>query len=205
MEKFVKFVKKYIVNTWLGDLLVNEVRIRRIDERLYDGKMKRQYKQDAVFPTSEMLEEREYFKENRRQILKNLSYLSDDESKECYKQIIKYRCTHKAEQAPRNSGQSYFVEPIIRFSDHEVFIDGGGFVGDTVKEFYRLVHGRYRRIVSFEPDTYNYKMLSKIKYKNFYAVCSALWNSSTTLKFFNNMSVGSKVVNDWGGGWKQYS
>lgn len=200
ISKLKKVIKTFVINTTIGDFLVNEVRIRGIDEKIpiFNGKNKtrKQYAYDVKFPTSEMLEARKYFHENKERISLNLKLLADDESRECYVHAIKYRCTHNKNDAPVFNKQRYFVKGIIELSEDEIFIDGGAFVGDTVRKFCKLSHQKYKRVISFEADKYNYKMLKKLKYKKFYSYNIALWDSKTKLNFFNNMDTGSKVVDE---------
>ena len=49
----------------------------------------------------------------------------------------------------------YFPEDIISLSDNEGFVDGGGFDGDTINEFYLKTQGVFNHIFSFEPDQKN--------------------------------------------------
>jgi FkbM family methyltransferase len=43
----------------------------------------------------------------------------------------------------------------FRFSEQEVYVDGGAFTGDTIAQFVRAVDGRFRHIHSFEPSSEN--------------------------------------------------
>lgn len=38
------------------------------------------------------------------------------------------------------------------FSDQEVFVDCGAYIGDTIEEFIRAVDGKYKKIYAYEPD-----------------------------------------------------
>jgi FkbM family methyltransferase len=45
----------------------------------------------------------------------------------------------------------YFVKDIIQLSSNEVFIDGGGYIGDTTLQFIENTHGNFNKIHVFEP------------------------------------------------------
>ncbi len=54
----------------------------------------------------------------------------------------------------------YFCEALYRPIDSEVYVDCGGFDGDTLKDFYRAAHGRFAKAVVFEPDPKNFAALN---------------------------------------------
>lgn len=195
MNLLIDFAKHVVRKNPIGNFLIREVLIRGWDEKLYVGKVKRQYKKDTENPTAEMLEQREFFKANKERIENCIGYLEDQESRDCYISAIKYRCSHDKKDAPRYTKERYFISSIFGTEfDDEIFVDGGAFVGDTVRQFYRLSKGKYKKIIAFEPDTENFKMLDKLKYPRVIKYNIGLWNLRTELKFFNNGSCGSKVV-----------
>ena len=58
----------------------------------------------------------------------------------------------------------YFVQDIIGVSDGEVFIDGGGYTGDTVQQFIdtaKRAGANFKRIIVFEPDETNCALIRK--------------------------------------------
>ena len=58
----------------------------------------------------------------------------------------------------------YFPDGIITLNNHEKFVDGGGFNGDTVREFVRRSDNKFDHIFSFEPDKKNYiDLLEEVK------------------------------------------
>lgn len=82
----------------------------------------------------------------------------------------------------------------LRFSDDEVYVDGGAFTGDTIGQFIRAVGGKFRRIHSFEPSSDNNraiaKMLSRLQDEYLWPLRpkvtlheKGLWGSETTLLF----------------------
>ena len=55
----------------------------------------------------------------------------------------------------------YFPSDLIQISHHEVFLDAGGYVGDTIESFLKHAGERFARIYSFEPDRKNFQRLSQ--------------------------------------------
>lgn len=85
--------------------------------------------------------------------------LSDKVSKEVFENIIQFRLTLNIrysesahELSTKNGEQAYFDPGIVKTSDKEVFIDCGGYCGETTKQFIQFVSGKYHKIYIFEPD-----------------------------------------------------
>ncbi len=75
-----------------------------------------------------------YFLNNRKRLVKVIGLLSDQRSKEIYRNQIKYRSTYKRTYSkPYNINNQYFPDDIIRLRYDETFIDCDAFVDDTVK------------------------------------------------------------------------
>lgn len=64
------------------------------------------------------------------------------------------------ETCPRGKWQ-YFEEGLLDFGQNEVFLDLGAFTGDTALAFAKRTNGKYRKIISFEPDHATYKTLER--------------------------------------------
>jgi FkbM family methyltransferase len=58
----------------------------------------------------------------------------------------------------------YFPNGVIKLTESEKFVDGGGFNGDTVREFVKRTNNKFAHIFSFEPDSKNYSdLLAEVK------------------------------------------
>lgn len=55
----------------------------------------------------------------------------------------------------------YFPSDLIEISEHERFVDGGAFNGDTLSDFIARSNGSFDRVFSFELDATNYKALEE--------------------------------------------
>lgn len=193
VEKIAEYVKRVFKGTGIGDRIINFIRIREIDEKLFFIEVIKQYRKDAANPSTAMIESRKYFKQNRERVKHIVALLADEESKLCYRKAIQYRYTHDLRRAPKYTRNIYFPRDIIHLSDHEVFIDGGAFVGDTIRVFYKKTSAKYKKIVAFEPDTYNYKMLTKLKYHDVVKNNMGLWDDDCELNFTNGGGCGSRM------------
>lgn len=123
--------------------------------------------------------------------------LENQKSKDVYQATVNYwLCRNSAclkpISLPRNT--QYFAEDIFSLSDHEVFVDGGAFTGDTAEEFIKRCHGKYSKIYSFEPEPQNFKILNHFaqQHENMAAYPFGLGDCSKTV-FFNSDSSSSKI------------
>jgi len=51
----------------------------------------------------------------------------------------------------------YYPKDIINLGDHEVFLDGGAWVGDTILQFNEMTSGKFDGVFAFEASPTNYK------------------------------------------------
>ena len=137
----------------------------------------------------------EYFmdEEHKNMVYSVLSLLDDKTSKDIYLNIInKYICGDFKQLDFKDvyTNELYFPQDIIRMCDTEIFVDIGGFVGDTINDFIKKTKGCFEEIHSFEIDEKNYKKLenytnsleAKFKNKiNLYNI--GLWNKNTKLNY----------------------
>lgn len=90
----------------------------------------------------------------------------------------------------------YFVLDFLHFSDKEVFIDGGAYNGDTIREFSRVVCGQYQKIYAWEPDQSNRTILLKntSKMEKICYIPYGMWKDEDTLFFSSDASVCSHIA-----------
>ena len=130
--------------------------------------------------------------------------LEDEKSREIFKAMIKFKLTedyYYTAYSRELSGEQYFDKEIISLKDDEVFVDCGGYNGDTIAEFLEASNGKFKHIYSYEPDDENFKILSEfvselpqeikekitpihagVSYKNetFYLQASGGWTTCTS-------------------------
>lgn len=148
---------------------------------------KKRARRNLINPTPQMLESRKFFSDNADRIDKVKSLLADDTSKDCYRKMIDFRCTYNADVFPAcDENAQYFFHDFIKYSNEEVLVDCGAFVGDSVDFFIRVLrcyNGKYKQIIAFEPDLQNYEILQKRKIPRLMAINAGVYSSDTTLYF----------------------
>ena len=140
---------------------------------------------------------KKYFDSVCDRIEYNTSLLEDNYSKEIYKGMIKWRCKRKEKNFPKYEKESYFLDPIkSALRDDLVFIDGGGYDGDTTIEFIDVVNKQYKRIVVFEADKTTWEKLyqNTKDYPNIILMKKGLWDKTTNLKFLQLGNEASRIV-----------
>lgn len=116
--------------------------------------------------------------------------LEDDFSKKTYKNVIKYRKTfniaylNEVIRLPQ-----YFQNDIFKPEDHELFVDGGAYIGDTAEEFLKFYRGRKGcKLYLWECDRRNIKQIKKtIKDKIDYEILPyAMWSEEKEIAFIED-------------------
>ncbi len=82
--------------------------------------------------------------------------------------------------------EEYFEKGIINLNSQEVFVDGGGYIGDSTKAFIRHTDNHYRHIYVFEPSK---EMVKRAKetlsgYENVTVIEKGLWSGEKGLDFY---------------------
>jgi FkbM family methyltransferase len=95
------------------------------------------------------------FADNAAQYLGLFLSLSDDKSRRVLDGLISYRLDYDSRFAASVAdeyGRQYFDTDLVAFSGEDVFVDLGGYDGDTAEKFIQFSDGRYAKIYLFEPD-----------------------------------------------------
>lgn len=82
--------------------------------------------------------------------------LSDDKSRRVLDGLIRYRLDYDSRYAlsvTDEYARQYFDADLVKYSGADVFVDLGGFDGDTVEKFIEFSGGSYAKIYLFEPDS----------------------------------------------------
>ncbi|MDR2598806.1 MAG: FkbM family methyltransferase [Oscillospiraceae bacterium] len=152
-----KFLRRFVLINKLGSYVANK----------RDNNYKKAIKNEN-FPTEQMIKSREYYTKNIDRVNKILSTLYDEDSKECYKKMITFRCYSNTDDFPQcYQSDTYFDNNYFNYGNNEVFVDCGAYIGDTIRAFKRIMQ-KYKgensyRIIAFEPNFKNYKELEKNK------------------------------------------
>lgn len=125
-----------------------------------------------------------YLEQNMEKYRKVYALLEDDYSRKVYlNRVKKAYLDQDISQIVSNSEEIYFDKEIL-LTEEEVFVDCGGFDGDTALRFVNRTNGKFKKIIIFEPEKSKEKLIKKnlISYNYDFYGCG-LWSSDAILKF----------------------
>jgi len=127
--------------------------------------------------------------------------LADEMSRHVLDAVIGFRLTLNAELlSPIIEWDLYGPASLLTYGEDEVYVDGGSYDGDTIRLFIDRVHGKFARVLAFEPDKNTFHRLAG----NFAAehrvepINAGLHRRTATLRFDNAGTRGSILVEDGG-------
>jgi FkbM family methyltransferase len=99
--------------------------------------------------------------DNRDRYARLSDRLADQRSRDVLNAVLGFRQTlDSAVLKPvLDDDDLYAPKGLIEFSDHEIYVDGGSYDGDTIRTFARRVGNRFEHIYAFEPDPITYRAL----------------------------------------------
>lgn len=126
--------------------------------------------------------------------------LTDEKSKDVFKNILKFYYTGEIELLPSvTTDKDEAFNNILRLDSEECYVDLGAYNGDTIDEFLHYTNSSYKRIVALEPNAKNFEKL-----KSHCSELSAvtLWqlgsyNKNTEL-IFNNKAGRNSAISEKG-------
>lgn len=142
---------------------------------------------------------KEYFDANIEAYREAYRLLEDEFSRQVYLERMKKAfLLSDISQIVSYDGEEYFEEKVVLKED-EVFIDCGGFDGDSALQFIEHCGGKYQDIIIFEPEVSKKAIIEKNMGNNRYHLYPlGVWSKSTKL-YFNAMGTGSSYVSEVSG------
>jgi len=126
----------------------------------------------------------EYFLTNQEQYRKAYDSMEDDFSKAVF--IGKLRYSYFADdisKVARPEDEEYFDENVV-LSQEEVFVDCGGFDGDSALRFLEKTDRKYKKIIIFEPEeSKEERIRANLKGVNYELYMQGVWSENTSLYF----------------------
>ncbi len=138
----------------------------------YSEILKEFYKDNYLWISGKLLDDK--LKEVRK-------LLNDEISVNFFDNWVRFRETFNMKYYPYPTNsleEQYFID---EFKYSERFVDCGGFIGDTIKSYYKYNEGK---VISFEPDPKNLQKLNKIaKNKDVLVYPMGVFDETKILKF----------------------
>ncbi|WP_413701363.1 FkbM family methyltransferase [Psychromonas sp. KJ10-10] len=122
-------------------------------------------------------------------------HLEDEESKKVFNDLISYRLTADISYLNNYSFRplEQYFEPFMDYND-EVFVDAGGFTGDTTEQFCKR-YPNYKKVYLIEPSIKNMQQAKDrlINYSNITYISKGVSNKVEQLNFSSNSGSASSV------------
>lgn len=123
--------------------------------------------------------------------------LCDEKSKAVFKSILEYKLTHDMSlisDIADDFRNQYFDDELIHFGNNDVFLDCGGYIGDTIESYISHNKGVYKKIITFEPDGDNADVIRKnYENQNVSVQEIACWSKKQEL-YFDKIGSGSGKI-----------
>jgi len=140
---------------------------------------------------------------NKQKYLNLYNLLEDEKSKIILENLVNFRLTFDFSVfsriiAPDACIGQYFKEDFLKFGENDIFIDGGGFDGDTTLKFIDKVNNKYKKILFFEPDEDSFLKAQENlkKYENIEFIKKGLYSKSAVFRFNLSGGLGSTIDQD---------
>ncbi len=128
----------------------------------------------------------EFFDLHESELYKARSLLSDEISVQVFDNIIRFKLTGKPCYLRATSFDENDVDNTLKLNDYKSYADLGAYNGDTIKKYVKLCP-QIDTIYAFEPDTRNFKKLSKcceeLTDKNIFLYNNAVCECDKTIVF----------------------
>lgn len=137
-----------------------------------------------------------FYEENRSDIERAYSLLSDEQSRFVFESMVCYKLTGGLQYLSRCcSDKDEVFRKLIPLSEGETYLDLGAYRGDTIDEFLHYSGGNYRHITALEPDR---KTFSKLKTHtlNMHDIRlyrMGIWSEDRDIPFDSSLGRGSSV------------
>jgi FkbM family methyltransferase len=143
-----------------------------------------------VFPGDEIVSAA-WLKTHAQELQEVYDHLADDFSRQVFAGALNYKISGKISYLQQiTTARVQDLKNLFHFGTEEVYVDGGAYNGDTIKEFLQLTQGRYKKIFAVEPDKRNYKKLteyvSSSNLANVQCLEKGLWSTSGRRAFSAN-------------------
>lgn len=133
---------------------------------------------------------------------------SDEKSISTFEKLLNYRISNDKsllEEVCESGHMQYFPdESILKKQNEEVFIDAGGYFGETSYGFSEWTDGKYRKIYIMEPDKVMFSIMKEyVKLKKMYnvkLVNKAAYSGTKEINFISSIATGSSKVAENGNG-----
>ncbi len=124
--------------------------------------------------------------------------LEDEASKEIFMKLVLFRLTYdpKMHYGNRTQYLHYFDKDVVSVGQEEVFVDCGGYVGDTLNDFKEITRNKFKKYYLFEPDKDLLEIAKEKGDKRVEYINKGVWGKEGTLFFKKETAPGNGALTD---------
>jgi len=127
--------------------------------------------------------------------------LGDDLSRRTLDSVLAYRQTLDPETLAEVTtpwADLYLPAGLFTLGEHETYVDGGAYDGDTIRLFIERTGGRFEKVLGFEPDPATFARLGAnfAEEPRVIPINAGLWSRADTLRFQNDAGRASILGED---------
>lgn len=144
---------------------------------------------------------RKYIFDRADEFMRLYQKLEDDFSRRTLENVLKGRMSAQLKYFREVYVQNqYFSQDIVSLGNHEIFVDIGAYIGDTVEEIVKITGNNYEKIYCFEPDKKCAVILKKNtqQYKNIEVVEKGAWDKHEFLCISEDSEHGASSIKQTG-------
>lgn len=135
---------------------------------------------------------------HRAELEKAYRLLADDESREVFENIIRYKLSGRIEYLAAAESPAEEKFDLLETGTEETYVDLGAYNGDTLVEFLNETDMQFRKLYAMEPDAKNYRKLKRRLYMIGSDLLEAYncgaWDEDTSVTFSLRAGRSSKAV-----------
>lgn len=180
-----------VISTSHFDEIKDQLRAKCFGGKIYHLPMEAYYK-NTIYGKNFLVQHQEEF-----QRVYNL--LADDTSKQVFINVLKHNISLDNRYYKEIEGleiTGYFGTELFHNQEEEIIIDGGAFIGDTLKEFFTDPTRKLTEYIAYEPDTESFEKLCQIPEQRLTAIPKGLGDKSDKMKFSAGMGVSSALSDE---------
>jgi FkbM family methyltransferase len=139
-----------------------------------------------------------YMVENYKGFKENIVLFDDEKSKMQYWEMCKFRMDYNESRLQSIDIDAYnqYFDPIIEFSENEVYVDVGAYDGKTIEKFIDRVNGKYNEIIAIEASPKNTAVMKERlrAYRNIkFLQCAIIDQDKGQVEFVEGLGPNSKI------------
>lgn len=187
-----------------SELFIGFEDIRRAREVVEEYKKKRIHVYHVEDPLRFKDMSFDFFLKNIDRYQNAYELLEDELSREIFVAAINGRISGDSRELSNykeNTDYDYAFD-LLQLNDDEILVDCGAYDGDTILNFCKLTNNKYNKIYAFEADDKNADKIEEKDIENLVVIRKVVGNKNGTVRFYNDGSMFSNVVDSeiWGGG-----